>query len=169
MEHEKSTRDQEASWMPLKQPESAAKRNDMAEMPVIEGSSMIVHDLNPDAVAAMVQLDLAALDHEPESPIGQFSFHGCVGGVAAFRGKPPWEHHTSGDELLFALSGESELTILKEGELPVTKSLVPGRLVVIPQGCWHSNDAPNGVTFLYLTPSEGNEHSWDDPRTVQAG
>ncbi|HLX77550.1 MAG TPA: hypothetical protein VKR27_01600 [Acidimicrobiales bacterium] len=76
---------------------------------------MIDHDLNTDVVAAMAQIDLAVLGHEPENPIGQFSFHGCVGGVAAFRGKPPWEHHTSGDELLFVLSGESELTILEEG------------------------------------------------------
>jgi len=130
---------------------------------------MIDHDLNTDVVAAMAQIDLAVLGHEPESPIGQFSFHGCVGGVAAFRGKPPWEHHTSGDELLFVLSGESELTILEEGFPAVTTTLRSGRLVIIPRGCWHSNDAPNGVTFLYLTPREGNEHSWDDPRTEQTG
>src|SRR5579863_9679845 len=100
----------------------------------MEKRSMIDHDLNTDVVAAMAQIDLAVLGHEPESPIGQFSFHGCVGGVAAFRGKPPWEHHTSGDELLFVLSGESELTILEEGFPAVTTTLRSGRLVIIPRG-----------------------------------
>jgi hypothetical protein len=36
-------------------------------------------------------------------------------------------------------------------------------LVIVPRGCWHNNDAPNGVTMLFMTPSEGNSHSWDDP------
>jgi hypothetical protein len=29
--------------------------------------------------------------------------------------------------------------------------------------CWHNNDAPTGVTMLYMTPVEGNEHSFEDP------
>jgi mannose-6-phosphate isomerase-like protein (cupin superfamily) len=125
---------------------------------------MIVHELNPEVVAAFPQVNLASLDHEPDSPIGRFSFHDCVCGVAVFSGKPPWEHHSAGDELLFVLAGESELTVLEESG-PVTMTLSPGRLVVVPQGHWHSNNAPDGVTFLYLTPREGNEHSWDDPAT----
>jgi len=35
--------------------------------------------------------------------------------------------------------------------------------VIVPQGCWNSNDAPDGVTMLFMTPTDGNEHSWDDP------
>jgi hypothetical protein len=30
-------------------------------------------------------------------------------------------------------------------------------------GCWHSNDAPTGVTMLFMTPRDGNSPSWDDP------
>ena len=59
----------------------------------------------------MVQLDLAGLEAEPESQIGNFSFHGCT-------------------------------------------------------GHWHSNDTPGGVTILWITPSEGNEHSWDEPTDI---
>jgi hypothetical protein len=51
-----------------------------------------------------VRVDLASLDREPESPIGNFSFHGCTGGVAAFKGRPTWECHGQGDELLFILA-----------------------------------------------------------------
>jgi mannose-6-phosphate isomerase-like protein (cupin superfamily) len=123
---------------------------------------MIVHDLSPETVRALPQVDLAALGREPESAIGQFPFHGCICGVAAFQGRPPWEHHTAGDELLLVLAGRTELTILDE-QGPQVSLLVPGQLVVVPQGQWHSNNAPDGVTFLYLTPDHGNEHSREEP------
>lgn len=129
---------------------------------------MIVHDLSPEQVAAFDQVDLESLDHEPDSPIGRFSFHDCVCGVAAFLGTPPWEHHSAGDELLLVLTGESELTVLEDSGR-VTSTLTPGRLVIVPQGRWHSNSAPGGVTFLYLTPKDGNEHSWGDPIARDAG
>lgn len=123
---------------------------------------MITHDLSPEIVRTLPQVDLASLGREPDSPIGHFAFHGCVCGVAAFRGRPPWEHHTAGDELLFVLAGEAELTISGE-EGPQVLKLTPGRLVIVPQGHWHSNSAPDGVTFFYMTPAEGNEHSWEEP------
>jgi len=40
-----------------------------------------------------------------------------------------------------------------------TQAVGAGSLVVVPQGHWHSNDAPDGVTMLYVTPRDGNEHS----------
>ena len=126
---------------------------------------MIVHDLSLEAVLGMVQVDLATLDEEPDSTIGQFPFNNCLCGVAAFRGRPPWEHHPAGDELLLVLSGESELTVL-EGEEETVQLLGSGQLAIVPQGCWHSNNAREGVTMLYLTPAQGNEHSWDDPRVL---
>ena len=126
---------------------------------------MISHDLSSNAVREMARVDLATATEEPPSPIGQFPFHDCVCGIGAFIGRPPWEQHTSGDELLHILSGEAQLTIL-EGEDEVTRELRAGDLVVVPQGCWHSNNAPNGVTMLYVTPSDGNRHSRDDPRAA---
>jgi mannose-6-phosphate isomerase-like protein (cupin superfamily) len=145
----------------------ARERCDMGDcgcsLEVREGM-VIVHDLDSDSVAQMFQVDLADLDSEPESPIANFSFHGCTGGVAAFRGRPPWEFHGGGDELLFVLSGRSELTVLEDGNRSV-RTLSPGQLVIVPKGHWHSNDAPGGVTMLWITPNEGNEHSWDEPST----
>src|SRR5271170_1602561 len=75
---------------------------------------VIIHDLDPESVAKMIQVDLSSVDGEPESPIGNFPLHGCTGGVAAFRGRPPWEFHGQGDELLLILAGNSELTVLEE-------------------------------------------------------
>jgi mannose-6-phosphate isomerase-like protein (cupin superfamily) len=122
-----------------------------------------VHNLDHESVAKMIQLDLmASPDREPESPIGDFSFHGCTGGVAAFKGRPPWEYHGQGDELLFILAGESELTVLEKDRRSVW-TLSAGHLAIVPRAHWHSNNAPGGVTMLWITPSEGNEHSWEEP------
>jgi len=124
---------------------------------------VIIHDLGPKAVDQMVRVDLASLDQEPASPIGEFMFHGCTCGMASFSGRPPWERHTAGDELLHVLAGESLLTLLRETG-PVSRTIRAGELVIVPQGTWHNNDAPDGVAMLYMTPSEGNEHSWERPR-----
>jgi uncharacterized cupin superfamily protein len=124
---------------------------------------MIIRDLSSDAVGQMVPVDLATVSEEPPSPIDTFHFHGCTVGVGSFSGRPPWELHTSGDELLHILAGASELTVL-EGGGPVTRWLRTGDLAVVPQNCWHSNNAPDGVTVLCMTPSTGNRHSWEYPR-----
>jgi quercetin dioxygenase-like cupin family protein len=92
----------------------------------------------------------------------EFDFHGCTCGVGAFVGRPPWERHNDGEELLLVLSGTTSLTILQESG-PETRVLGTGALAVVPRGRWHNNDAPEGVTLLYMTPSEGNEHSFTDP------
>jgi len=123
---------------------------------------VIRRDLSPEAVGRMLRADLAHATEEPPSAIDKFDFHGCGCGVGAFVGRPPWERHNGGDELLLVLSGSSRLTILF-GDGPFSETLLPGALAVVPQGTWHSNDAPGGVTMLYMTPLEGNEHSWDEP------
>jgi mannose-6-phosphate isomerase-like protein (cupin superfamily) len=128
------------------------------------GGAVIVRNLDPETVARMVQVDLATLNAEPDSQIGRFNFHGCTCGVSAFRGRPPWEFHSAGDELLLILAGQSQLTVLEEGDSTVL-FLSVGQLAIVPQGHWHSNDAATGVTMLWLTPSDGNEHSWDEPLT----
>jgi mannose-6-phosphate isomerase-like protein (cupin superfamily) len=123
---------------------------------------VIVYDLGPQAVGQMIPVDLAQLDAPPGSPIEEFEFHGCTCGIGSFTGRPPWERHSGGDEMLLVLAGETELTVL-EGGARVSRVLGLGALVVVPQACWHNNDAPGGVTMLYVTPREGNEHSWEDP------
>lgn len=123
---------------------------------------VITHDLSPDAVARMARTDLAHATEEPPSPIGYFDFHGCTCGIGSFVGRPPWELHTTGDELLHVLSGECSLTVRDDGG-DTTRMLHAGDLVVVPQGSWHNNDAPAGVTMFFMTPADGNQHSWDDP------
>jgi mannose-6-phosphate isomerase-like protein (cupin superfamily) len=123
---------------------------------------MIVHDLSPQAVSSMVRFDLAIAMEEPPSPIGLIPFHECNCGIASFVGRPPWELHTAGDELLHILSGSCDLTVREEtGE--TTCALRAGDLAIVPRGRWHNNDSPDGVTMLFITPRDGNQHSFSDP------
>ena len=128
---------------------------------------MIVHHLDAESVARITPVDLATAEEEPPSPIGYFDFHDCLCGVGSFTGRPPWELHTAGDELLHILAGQSELTVLGPSG-PVVRRLVAGELVVVPKGCWHRNDAPVGVTMLFMTPKHANRQSVSDPRQDHA-
>jgi mannose-6-phosphate isomerase-like protein (cupin superfamily) len=126
---------------------------------------MIIHDLSAGAVSRMPRVNLESLDHEPPSPTGSFEFNGCTCGIASFIGTPPWELHTQGDEILQVLSGEVHLTVREPGA-DTSRTVRTGELVVVPRGCWHRNLAPDGVTMLFITPSIGNAHSWEDPDGV---
>jgi len=104
---------------------------------------MIVHDLSRQALEQMARVDLQKVTEEPPSSIGTFDFHGCTCGVTSFTGRPPWELH-KGDELLHILAGETDLTVL-ESKGATTRHLRASDLVLVPQGCWHNNDAPNAT------------------------
>jgi mannose-6-phosphate isomerase-like protein (cupin superfamily) len=123
-----------------------------------------VHNMSAEAVAAMEVIDLATVTEEPPSPIGAFEFHDCTVGVASFKGRPPWELHSAGDELLLVFAGECELTV-RSPDGDTSRTLHSGDLAVVPGGHWHCNDSPDGVKMLFITPSAGNDHSWEQPHT----
>ncbi len=125
---------------------------------------MQVYDLSAAAVRGMARVDLATVTEEPASAIGDFDFHGCACGVASFVGQPPWERHDGGDELLHVLAGQSTLTVLAADGTEETRLVREGEVVLVPRGRWHRNNAPDEVTMLYMTPTEGGAHSFDDPR-----
>ena len=87
------------------------------------------------------------------------------GGIFAgsFEGESPWERHTQGDELVQILAGETKLTILTD-EGPQVLEMKAGMLTVVPQGCWHRFDAPDGVTVLTATPQPTDHSTAEDPR-----
>ena len=126
---------------------------------------MQVYELSNEGVKQMLPVDLATLNEPPTSPIGEFAFNDSTCGIGCFVGQPFWECHTAGDELLHVLGGATELTTIDENGTRCIK-LGAGAVVVIPPGCWHRNSAPEGVTMLYVTPTDGNLHSWaeEDPR-----
>jgi len=94
------------------------------------------------------------------------------GGIYAgsFEGESPWERHPMGDELVHVLKGSTRLTILTGGDPdggPDSEARVlemtAGMLTVVPKGCWHKFEAPDGVTVLTATPTP-TDHSATDPR-----
>jgi mannose-6-phosphate isomerase-like protein (cupin superfamily) len=88
----------------------------------------------------------------------------CAVGAVRFSGKPPWERHPAGDELLHVLEGELAVTLLApEGRIEVM--LRPGSVFVVPRGLWHRSDPHGAVSMLFVTPTRGGEESSaDDPR-----
>jgi len=89
-------------------------------------------------------------------------------GVMSYSGLTPWERHPDGDELLLALDGEVDVTVLTDEE-PVRRKLRAGEVFVCPQGLWHRQLADKSVAMLYGTPTETSEISMaDDPRRAKS-
>lgn len=128
---------------------------------------MIAHDigaaLNTLSVLQVTPSMAEQAAGEALRPIAQLN--GSLVGVSRFAGRTPWERHTGGDELVQVVEGEIKVTLLAETG-PVSVSLSPGMLVVVPRGTWHRQEAPKGGGVLFATVIEGTEMSWeDDPRT----
>lgn len=87
------------------------------------------------------------------------------GGVFAgsFSGESPWERHLNGDELVHILDGAAVVTIIIDDEAREFE-MSAGMLVVVPQGCWHRFQSPDGVTVLTMTPQPTEHTVEDDPR-----
>lgn len=85
-------------------------------------------------------------------------------GVMRYSGQTPWERHPGGDELLHALDGEVDVTVLTD-EGPVTTRLAAGSVFVCPRGLWHRQHSRTKVTMFYATTIKTSEVSFaDDPR-----
>jgi len=82
--------------------------------------------------------------------------------AGSFQGQSDWERHRNGDELVQILAGETQLTILIDEGRSVFE-MKAGMLVVVPQGCWHRFNSPNGVTGLTMTPQPTDHTTAEDP------
>jgi len=76
-----------------------------------------------------------------------------------------WERHPDGDELLYVLEGELEMTLLRESTSEQA-SLNPGSLFVVPKGVWHRPYAKTDVRLLYVTPARTETSTAEDPRST---
>jgi quercetin dioxygenase-like cupin family protein len=85
-------------------------------------------------------------------------------GVMRFSGETPWERHPDGDELLHALEGDVDVTVLTD-DGPAHVLVHEGSVFVCPRGLWHRQRPRRAVTELFATPVDTTEISWaDDPR-----
>ena len=68
-----------------------------------------------------------------------------------YAGYSEWERHPSGDELVQIVEGETTLVLLFDGVESKNK-LMPGEILVVPQGIWHRFESPKGLKLLTITP-----------------
>lgn len=82
-----------------------------------------------------------------------------------YSGYTSWERHRNGDELVQVLDGATVMTILTDaGE--ERHELSAGQFVVVPAGCWHRFETPDGVTVMTATPLPTDHSDATDPRTA---
>ena len=90
--------------------------------------------------------------------------HQLTLGVMSYSGQTPWERHPGGDELLYALDGEVEVTVLTD-DGPVHETVRKGSAFVCVKGLWHRQLARKSVSMLYGTATKTSEVSFaEDPR-----
>ncbi|PJK30382.1 cupin domain-containing protein [Minwuia thermotolerans] len=83
--------------------------------------------------------------------------------AGSYSGDTPWERHRKGDELVQVLDGATTITILT-AEGAERHELRGGQFVVVPAGCWHRFETPDGVTVMTATPLPTDHSSAADPR-----
>lgn len=124
------------------------------------------HDINA-ALSSVPPLSITAETTHEEAD-GAFrqlgTFNECGLFVGRFSGQSPWERHSGGDELLHILDGEVDVTVLTDGG-PIHRTVRGGSIFVCPQGLWHRQHAPRGVTALYATPTPSQISFAEDPRS----
>jgi mannose-6-phosphate isomerase-like protein (cupin superfamily) len=81
--------------------------------------------------------------------------------VGHYSGNSEWERHTSGDELVLALSGTTTVILLTEGHENRVE-LAENELVVVPAGTWHRFENSLHLKVLTVTP-QPTDHSVERP------
>jgi mannose-6-phosphate isomerase-like protein (cupin superfamily) len=68
-----------------------------------------------------------------------------------------WEMHPAGDEILFLLEGHATF-ILELADGVKETILSAGRLLVVPQGVWHTANVSQPGSMLAITAGQGTQH-----------
>jgi mannose-6-phosphate isomerase-like protein (cupin superfamily) len=90
---------------------------------------------------------------------------GIFGG--SFSGESQWERHQQGDEIVYIVDGATTLTLIADADAePQAFEMKAGMMIVIPQGCWHLFEAPDGVTVMTVTPQPTEHLPATDPRSM---
>ncbi len=88
--------------------------------------------------------------------------------AGSFRGKSAWERHTAGDELVQVVDGAAAVTVVVDGVHTVLQ-MTKGMVTMVPKGCWHRFDAPDGVSVMTMTPSPTDHIHAEDLPAEPAG
>lgn len=118
---------------------------------------------SPDA-AQICDVKQALAAEPPGSFVALARFNGQMLGACEIRGASPvWEMHPDTDELFYVIEGQLVVTLLTAAGARRCEAAA-GSTLVIPRGVWHKPAAPEGATFLFMTPGETRHSDADDPR-----
>ena len=81
--------------------------------------------------------------------------------IGHYAGDSQWERHGHGDEYVSVIDGETEMTMIIDGE-DVTHTMTAGQFVIVPQGTWHRFHTPDAVKVMTITP-QPTDHVRDRP------
>lgn len=82
--------------------------------------------------------------------------------AGSFEGESAWERHRNGDELVQILAGRATVSVLTDdGRKDL--DMAAGMVTIVPRGCWHKFNAPDGVTVMTMTPQPTDHSTADDP------
>lgn len=116
-----------------------------------------------DSLTRLEGRNPATADDELKDSFTMLSEYRNGGAFAStFSGNSEWERHPNGDELVFAVEGQTDLVLLVQGK-EVRNTLNAGYLIVIPKNTWHRFET-DGVRILTLTPQPTDHYSGRKPR-----
>jgi mannose-6-phosphate isomerase-like protein (cupin superfamily) len=107
---------------------------------------MKIHDVQA-AIAEVKRKGAANPRGRANLNFGRFNNYSV--GLGRYSGKSPWERHLNGDELLYVLESEVEITLLSDSG-DEHEVLCAGCLFVVPKGIWHQLDTSAGVMCFSL-------------------
>jgi len=85
--------------------------------------------------------------------------------IAHYAGFSEWERHPEGDEIVYVVSGKTNLILLSDiGE--VEKHMGAGDIIVVPKGQWHRFKSPEGVKIMSVTP-QPTDHCRELPTDIK--
>jgi len=102
--------------------------------------------------------------NNPEYAFAQLSsFGNGAAFITQFSGTSPWERHVNGDEFVYVVDGNTNMTIFTDGHVQNSR-LSSGDIMIVPRGVWHRFET-SGMKLLSLTPLPTDvAHSDQPPR-----
>ena len=74
---------------------------------------------------------------------------------------PTWEFHPKGDELVYLLSGDTDIVLSLDGGEEVIRVSTPGEYVIVPKGTWHTARPHAPTSMLFFTPGKGTLNAYE--------
>ena len=108
----------------------------------------------PDLLAEMKNVS-ETFYQELDEEFDDFKGHTLVSQFSFDEPWPTWEVHPKGDELVYLLTGETDLILRVDGADKVVRVDKPGFFVVVPKGVWHTARPLAPTTMLFITAGEG--------------